>query len=157
GLRAAIRVDAPERLRDLVEHAVHEGARLFAPELLRELHRFVEDDGARHFGLVNELPRSEPQQVAIDARHALDTPVRRRFRDARLPCRELLADTAPRSLRVLTPLGLRLEASPEKADHFLGTHARCLHLEEHLQRSFTARTSCAHRLLALRSELRRVE
>ena len=45
------------------------------PKRLRELDGLVEDDRARHVGAEHELPRAEPEEVAIDARHALEAPV----------------------------------------------------------------------------------
>src|SRR4051812_710184 len=59
------------------EEAVDEGRRLVRRQRVRELDRLVDRDGVRYVVVVEQLPRRQPEQRAIDARHAVERPALR--------------------------------------------------------------------------------
>src|SRR5262245_7526741 len=78
--RTAYRTGADSERRaeffvDAIEQAVDEPARLLGTELLGDLDGLVDRDLRRHVGIPQELVDREPQDVAVDDRHALDVPV----------------------------------------------------------------------------------
>lgn len=65
---------------DGIEHAVDEADAFVAGEAAGELERFIDDDGVGELG-VEQLEGSEAKDVAIDAGHAVETPVFARAAD----------------------------------------------------------------------------
>jgi len=81
------------------------------PKLFASSDRLVEDDRAGHVGAMLELPGPEAQDVAVDARHPLYAPVRRRLGDLAVQLVARRVDAAYGLVGVLAPLG---SASPAK-------------------------------------------
>jgi hypothetical protein len=63
------------RRHQFVEHAVDELVRLPAAKPLGQLNHFVQHDGWRRLRM-QQLEDAQPQQIAIDRRHAIQRPVR---------------------------------------------------------------------------------
>src|SRR5690606_31947384 len=66
---------------DRRQHAVHEAARIVGAELARELHGLRDGHGVGHLVVVQDLPRTHPQDGAVENRHALERPAVRVARD----------------------------------------------------------------------------
>src|ERR1019366_7926698 len=90
GFLLVARLGAPQIIRESGQYTVDEGARLRRAIMLGELNGLVEDDGARNVGAVGELVSPEAHHVAVDACHALDSPVGRGAGDTSIHVGQLL-------------------------------------------------------------------
>src|SRR5690606_14165249 len=132
-------------VRHAIEHAIDERAALLRSEALGDLDRFVEDHRARHVGAMRELPSSQTQEAAIDARHALEPPVLARRAQARVGLLEVARDAAYELVGIGAILGIARSLAPVVGNDAFGGTAANVESEQHLQRGFPRRRAYTHR------------
>src|SRR5262249_57862369 len=126
-------------LEDPVEDAVDESARLGGGVPLGQLERLVEGDPRRYLGAVEHLVSPQPQDVAVDGRHAIEPPVLGDLGDHGIDPRLVLLDPGDQSLGELAELAIAQEpALDEPADFLEGNPGILLDLVEDLEGDFTA-------------------
>ena len=144
GRGGPVLVVSSEVVGDAIEDAVHERAALFRPEAFGDFDRLVERDRARDVAPLAELPHPEPEHVAVDARHALEAPIRARLDDALVDAREPRVDAAHRLVRVRAVLGVARKLAPKLRDGALHVRAARVDREQHLKRGFAGGRTGSH-------------
>src|SRR5262249_14852782 len=115
-VRAAVLLLHTEHLRDVVEHAVHEGSGIVTAEAARDLDRLVDDDGRRDVGPCDELEGGDAEEVQIDARETREPPGLGARCDQAVDPLEPGPHAVDQLLRELAHRGRRVEVAPEERE-----------------------------------------
>jgi hypothetical protein len=127
-----------------IQDAVQEVGALVVAEFLADLQGLVDDDREGDFRNEHQLVEAQPQQVAVDGRHAVDLPVLSVLGQGLVDLREVRVDPVHQAPGVVEGVPVEVLEGIVACEDLVGLVARQVHGIEHLEGIFPPAATDPH-------------